>query len=238
MLSDNGTNFVGAYNEIKKIFEERDQNKIQSSTAKHHVKWTFNPPLAQHHGGVFETMIKSAKRAVFNILSRADITDEELHTAFTGAENLINSRPLTYASSDIKDEIPLTPNHFLIGSTSGKFISETIDSTDYHPKKRWRKVQELMKHFWKRWMREWLPGLAGRNKWHRTYRDLKVDDIVLVITPDGQRGKWPIGRITKIFPGIDGHTRVVAVKIGDKEIKRPISKLCPLECETDERIVN
>ena len=34
------------------------------------------------------------------ILGNADVTDEELTTAFTGAEALINSRPLTYQSAD------------------------------------------------------------------------------------------------------------------------------------------
>ena len=51
------------------------------------IKWTFNPPSAPHFGGVFETMIKAAKRA---ILANADINDEELMTTFTGAEALIN----------------------------------------------------------------------------------------------------------------------------------------------------
>ena len=36
--------------------------------------------------GVHETMIKAAKRAVNAVLGNADVTDEELTTAFTGAE--------------------------------------------------------------------------------------------------------------------------------------------------------
>ena len=40
-------------------------------------------------------MIKSAKKAIFAILQNADINDELL-TAFIGAESLINSRPLPY----------------------------------------------------------------------------------------------------------------------------------------------
>jgi len=38
-------------------------------------------------------MIKAARRA---ILGNADVNDEELMTAFTGAEALINPQPLTY----------------------------------------------------------------------------------------------------------------------------------------------
>ena len=45
------------------------------------------------------------------ILGNADVTDDELMTAFTRAEALINSRPLTYQSADPEDDTPLTPNH-------------------------------------------------------------------------------------------------------------------------------
>ena len=53
-------------------------------------------PICTSFWGVFETMIKAAKRAIIAILGNADVTDEELMTAFTRAESLINSRPLTY----------------------------------------------------------------------------------------------------------------------------------------------
>ena len=35
----------------------------------------------------------------------ADLTDEELMTAIVGAEGLINSRPITYQSSNVDDQI-------------------------------------------------------------------------------------------------------------------------------------
>lgn len=70
--------------------------------------------MGSHLRGVFETMIRAAKRAVSNIVGNADITNEELHTAFTGAESQLNEiNPLTCQSADIKDIMLLTPNHFL-----------------------------------------------------------------------------------------------------------------------------
>ena len=72
-------------------------------------------------------MIKGAKRAVYAILGNANITDEELMTAFTGAEALLNSRPLTYYSANPQDEVPLTPNHFLFGQVGGEFAPESVD---------------------------------------------------------------------------------------------------------------
>ena len=135
MISDNGSNFVGAERELRQLVAQLDQDKIVSSVANRGEKWNFNPPLAPHFGGVHETMIKAAKRAVYAILGSADVTDKELTTAFTGAEALINSRPLTYQSANPLDDLPLTLNHFLFGQVGGHFAPETVDSSQFSPQK-------------------------------------------------------------------------------------------------------
>lgn len=229
MISDNGTNFVSADRELRELRDALDVDKIQDSTAVKGVKWQFNPPGAPHFNGVHEIMIKAAKKAMKSILGDADVNDEELMSAIVGAEGLINSRPLTYQSSNASDDQPLTPNHFLHGQIGGQFAPETVDTTAYNLKKRWRRVQELVRHFWRRWLREWLPGLSPRGKWKQPHEDLKQGDIVLVVSPDTPRGKWPLGRVTKTFPGADGHVRAVDVQVGKTTLRRPVVKLCPIE---------
>ena len=64
------------------------------------MEWYWNPPAAPHFRGVFESMIKAAKRAISAILQDADVTDDELQTCFTGVESLLNSRPLTTITDD------------------------------------------------------------------------------------------------------------------------------------------
>ena len=140
MASDCGTNFVGAVNELKELVSELDKDRIQQSTAYRGVKWSFNPPGAPHFGGVHEAMVKSAKRAIYAVPGSSEVTDEELMTAFTGVESLLNSRSLTYQTADSRDDVPLTPNHFLHGQLGGNFAPETVDTTEFSPRKRWRKV--------------------------------------------------------------------------------------------------
>ena len=112
IYSDNATNFKAADKELKALLLQLDEDKIKESTSNKGIVWHFTPPLASHFGGVHESMIKSAKKALNAILGNADITDEELMTALTGAEALVNSLPLTYQSANPHNDIPLTPNHF------------------------------------------------------------------------------------------------------------------------------
>ena len=229
VLSDNGTNFIGADKEIKELVSQLDHDRIQRMTSNHGVDWHFNPPLAPHFGGVFESMIKSAKRAISCVLKEADINDEELQTTFVGVESLMNSRPLTAVSEDPNDEPVLTPNHFLIGQMGGDFIPEGVDTTTFNPRRRWRRVQELTRHVWRRWMKEYLPHIGSRHKWFFPAVNLKVGDVVMVIDPNAARREWKVGRIECTYPGRDDLVRVVDVRVGDKVLRRPISRISPLE---------
>ena len=232
MLSDNGKNFVGANEELRDLAKQMiKDSKLNESLINQGVKWTFNPPYAPHFGGVFETMIKAAKRAILAILGNADVNDEELMTAFTEAESLVNSRPLTYQSANPEDDTPLTPNHFLQGQMGGKFAPEVDEEIGYNPKKRWRRVQELTRHFWRRWMNEWIPSLSARKKWFKQSKNLQIGDVVLLVSPENNRAHWPLGRIIEIYPGRDGQVRSVKLQVGEKKLVRPVVKLCPLELD-------
>ena len=123
------------------------------------------------------------------------------------------------------------PNHFLHGQMGGQFAPEVIDEVAYDPNRRCRRVQELVRHFWHRWLREWIPSLSPRQKWFKTKKDIKPGNIVLVVSPDTPRGQWPLGRILEVYPGKDGHIRSVRLQVGEKQYSRPIVKVCPLEIE-------
>ena len=233
MLSDNGKNFVGANEELCGLIKQMTKDsKVNESLVKQRVKWTFNPPYAPHFGGVFETMIKAAKRAIIAILGNADVTDEELMTAFTRAESLLNSRPLTCQSANPEDTTPLTPNHFLLDQMGGKFAPEIDQETCYNPKKQWRRIQELNRHFWHRWMTEWIPSLSARKKWFHERKNLQVNDVVLLVSPDSPRAHWPLGCVIDVYPGKDGQIHSVKLQVGDKQLVRPVVKLCPLELDS------
>ena len=81
MISDDGGNFVKADRELKDLVNQLNQGKIKQTRANKGVQWSFNPTGAPHFGGVYEIMVKAAKKGIKNILANADINDEELVTA-------------------------------------------------------------------------------------------------------------------------------------------------------------
>ncbi|XP_065186610.1 uncharacterized protein LOC135817366 [Sycon ciliatum] len=229
VVSDNGTNFVGAANEMKKLLKAMEGD-VQRRAADKGIKWSFNPPAAPHFGGVHEALVKSAKRAIFAILAGAEVNDEELATAITGAEALLNSRPLTYQSADARDLLPLT-NHFLYGHQGQPFVPKGTDIVPHSHRYRWRVVQSLVLQVWKRWMTELLPLLHTRAKWRQPQPDIAVNDVVLVVNTGTPRGKWKLGRVEEVYPGVDGRVRVAKVKVGDTSLVRPIAQMCKLSSE-------
>ena len=78
------------------------------------VEWTFNLEKAPWWGGIFERLIKSTKRCLRKLIGQARFSYDEMHTAIVEIEAIINSRPLSYISSDDTEE-PLTPSHLLVG---------------------------------------------------------------------------------------------------------------------------
>ena len=88
------------------------------------------------------------------------------------------------------------------GQIGGQFATTTVDDIQFDLWKRWHRVPELVRHFWRRWLQEWLPSLGARTKLHREHRDLQVGEVVLVVSPDTALGNWPLVRVVEVYPGI------------------------------------
>ncbi|XP_065092079.1 uncharacterized protein LOC135712910 [Ochlerotatus camptorhynchus] len=184
MYSDNGTNFVGADNEMRywyrKISSSDHNNRVADFLAMGGTQWHFNPPGSPHMGGLWEAAVKSAKHHLNIVTQKARLTFEEFGTLLAEIESILNSRPISPASNDPNDLQPLTPGHFLIGRPL-----TAINEQDYLPSPdepydvRFRYVNELRQHFWDRWSKEYIPELQLKGKWHRTTNTLEEGDLVL-----------------------------------------------------------
>ena len=74
------------------------------------MHWDFNLEKGPWWGGIFERLVKSTKRCLRKVIGTARLSYDELLTVVTEVEGVLNSRPLTYVSSEDVEE-PLTPSH-------------------------------------------------------------------------------------------------------------------------------
>jgi hypothetical protein len=225
--SDQGSNFVGADRELRKLFDKSSGHckEIAQKLAKEGTSWHFNPPAAPHFGGIWEAAVKSTKYHLRRVLGLNTLTYEEFATLLCQIEACLNSRPLYPMTDDIADLQHLTPAHFLIGCPS--FIIPEPRVTDHRlpPLRRWLLVTQMLQHFWDRWSAEYLQTLQRRSKWAKETPPLAVGDIVLIRNEFTSPTKWPLGRVIRLHKGTDGLTRVATLKTATAEMQRPIVKL-------------
>ena len=233
---DNGTNFVGANNEITKLFSEMDNSDAFTKFLKdRQCKFIFNTPQASHMGGSWERLVRSV-RSVFAGLTvhMHNLTTTNLRTIMYECMAIINSRPLTTISEEC---IPLSPNDLLhLKSSVILPMPGDYSESDIYARKRWRAVQLLVDRFWQRWKKEYIHQMQIRQKWIETKRNISVNDIV-ILQDECNRLGWKLGRVVNTLPSSDGLVRSVRVQTYDfgarREYTRPVSKLvCLIESET------
>ena len=84
--SDNGTNFVGTDNKLRKALEEMNQEQIRDYLLQNGtdwITWYKNPLGASHMGGVWERQIQNAKNILATLLKTHghSLNDKGLRTS-------------------------------------------------------------------------------------------------------------------------------------------------------------
>ncbi|XP_025763461.1 uncharacterized protein LOC112847046 isoform X2 [Oreochromis niloticus] len=178
---------------------------------------------------VCASTIKSVKK-ILNVTLRLQTLDEEsLHTLLCEAEAIVNSRPITKASSDPNDLEVLTPNHLLLLRNKPSLPPGLFDRQDLYARRRWKQVQYMSEIFWKRWAREYLPQLQERQRWTRPSRNFLVGDIVLIVDDTAPRNSWITGKVIHTISDKAGMVRQVRIKTKTSVLERPITKICLLQ---------
>ncbi|XP_044578944.1 uncharacterized protein LOC123261416 [Cotesia glomerata] len=230
--SDNGTNFVGAKNELNELYELFNSKSHQAAIAnfcnEERIEWYFIPPRSPHFGGIWEAAVKTFKHHLVRTVGDTLLTFEQLETCIIEIEAILNSRPISPMSSDPHDLLPLTPAHFLIGSPLTSFPQVDFTDTQVNRLSAWQHAQQLKQHFWKRWHKEYLHQLIKFSGTQRQSTSLKIGDLVLISDENLPPLKWAAGRIIAVHPGKDNVVRVVTLKTKTGQYDRCVKKLCLL----------
>ena len=157
-------------------------------------------------GSVWERIIRSIRKIMNALVSERLLDDEALHTFLLEVEQILNNQPITPANDDPTDLLPLTPSMLLLGRVNSPLPVDNFVKADGY-RKSWDLVQLLSYKFWARRIRECLSILQTRQKWLKPQRNLKVDDLVLMLHKNSKRGHWPKGLVDQCFPYANGIIR-------------------------------
>ena len=116
LMSDRGTNFVGAEAELKHRFDDatKEFKHLAAELANLGTLWKFNPPAAPHFGGIWEAAVKLSKYHLKRIIGDHVLTFVEFSTLLCQVEACLNSRPLNTLHDEPSNLNIITPAHFII----------------------------------------------------------------------------------------------------------------------------
>lgn len=211
ILSDNGTNFTGADNELKRLLKDIDHQQLEASLSTRGVEWSFIPPGAPHFGGCWERLVRTVKTAMRGMLKDHHPTDLVLHTTLCEVMNIVNNRPLIPVSNCPQEAEQLTPNMLLLGRTNYLAYDCEFEERDLNRKAAYKHAQIFADRFWRKWVSSYRPELLKRQKWpdNRDYHEYVPGDLVMIIDENVQRGYWLKGVIDEVYRGPDGRVRTV-----------------------------
>ena len=212
IVSDQGTNFVGALSSLIDFQQVQDDASFSVCT------WKKNPPGASHFGGIYERKIGSVRRILEGFLTKKsshNLSRDEMCTLLQEACSIVNATPLYGVSDDPNVPFPLTPSMILTlkSDTPSPNNDITADDIGSYGRKRWRKVQQIANDFWKDWHSFYLSDLQDRKKWKFPRASFSEGDVVLIKSKTAARNQWNMGLVEETFKGSDGLIRKVLLRV-------------------------
>lgn len=235
VISDNGSSFKASAEYFKSLFEDPT---IKAYFEDQKISWKFIAPRAPWQGGFYERMVGIVKGCLRKSLFKKTLTWDDLVTLLIEVEQCVNNRPLTYVTSELPELVALTPNHLLKGevtqmmppvSTTDRLDPLYLDHDFLN--QQYTRLSETIQKFVQVWSKDYLAALKekhyGNTPPHQAVA-VREGDIVL-ISSDHPRHRWPLGRITRVFPDSDQIVRQVEVLSQGHTSVRTLDKLHTLE---------
>ena len=210
IISDNGTNFVGLSNALKK--QQIGINRVEIANRFPNIEWKFIPKAASHQAGSHEIMVKLAKTGLYKVMKPGRLTDHDLRGLMAEVENSVNNRPISFLSSSPKDLAPLTPNHFLLGSTAAEIATIPYDPIGKTFGEKYQLLEQCKKEYWQIFLKELIANMRLRPKWQKERPTIKKGDIVVYLHPELKPNEYPLGRVEDVIVSHDGYIRSAIIR--------------------------
>lgn len=236
IYSDNAKTFKRAEKDLEQIWSLIKNPEVQNYFSDKRIKWKFIVERAAWWGGFYERLVRSVKTCLKKILGKSSLEYKEFETTLQEVEAILNSRPLTFISSDANEPSPLCPAHFLVGKRLTALPPEkirVISSTKSELTRKYRYRLNLVQQFWIRWKQHYLMDLKSAHQAENTKSEQVPKGAVVQIKEDHQpKLLWKLGIITEIHPGRDGKVRACTLRLANGSfIRRAVQHLYPLELD-------
>ena len=214
---------------------------LTEELGRQQIRFLYNPVHAPWYGSIWERMIGVFKLLLRKTIQRRLLTPREMNLYLKETSTIVNNRPLTAASNDIRDMLPLTPNKLLFGkdlfTLSQGHHDEDPEDISFNPDdnetlKHWRLHDTLIKEMKERFNTEYMTALRERHHYDHHQgpvckADIGVGDIV-IMKGDKHRMLWELAEVKELLPGKDNEVRAVKLHTSTGETSRPICLLYPL----------
>ena len=241
ILSDNHRTFIAGETFL---LEMQQEPAVQDHFSSSNIRWKHQTPRWPWMEGHFERLGQTIKASLATAISKKLLTLEEFTTIVKEAENIVNSRPLTYQSDNALD-IPLTPSQLAWGRdlTLMPPLQQPGDPLDKDYGAKATRAQYIvlsnaLERFRKRHY-EYLISLrkkhynqCAENPYHLRFEQLvmvKHDNIHCI----------HLGVITAVYPDERGVIRTEEAEERGRRSIRSVTFLVPLEldCHREDDVI-
>lgn len=236
IFSDNATNFRCAEKEIHEFHEQllSQTNALTRLLASKRITFKRIPAQASHMAGIWERAVGLVKYHLKRVMKNTQLTARRFDYVLKQVECCVNSRPLWAITPNSDDIEVITPSHFFNFQPINTLPRPNLDHIEINRLDHYQYLYRLYSEFWKCWSKEYLDQLQPRAKWPEKHPNVRVGQIVVVSDDRCPPSRWPLGKISAVYPARDGLVRVVDVKINGKTFKRPIHRLGVIPIQENE----
>ncbi|EFO94461.1 hypothetical protein CRE_13318 [Caenorhabditis remanei] len=239
IFSDNASTFKLGGSMINKDIEDSVySHSLVSFLASEVIDFKYITPLAPWQGGIYERIVKLVKHQLIKECGIRTYDFYDLQYIVSGAQAMVNNRPLIPHSRSPRDMIALRPMDFIAPGVMTEIPADS-DKSDALPRSteatvraHINKMEAATDRLWETWSNGYLLHL--RENMHTKKRSSllrpAVGQLVIIVTKLLKRHKWPLGLIVHVERSKrDGQIRSAIVKCRGKLYSRAVSQLIPLE---------
>ena len=224
LLTDLGSNFMGAKRILGPILESRD---VKDYMNEHGIKTLVHetiPSKASFLNSVSERLVKEVKNLIFKSIRNQVLNLSDFNLLISRVNYLVNSRPLTQKGllGDVDSNI-ITPNTLIFGK-EGLALNivpylwhdndDDVNDPEWLPDQNLNNYQQKLKKiktkidklYYEEFLHNLLIQSTDKNKRYEKKHviELSKNDLVMIVVPNTKRAKYPIGIVVEVIKNDKG----------------------------------